>query len=117
MRKNNQPTAPAVMRSAKMFTDEELAKFEKDLEPFKVTRTITNGKSVTFYDYKKFHQFHGSLNEEGAIIMQHDGFDYVTPTLYEKIENKIRQFSNYIMRREFSKRKKLDELEEMAKSV
>lgn len=109
---NNAP-APKLI----IFTDEELAKFEKELEKFKVTHMLTNGKSVTFFDYKKFHQSHGSLNEEGAIIMQHDGFDYVTPTFYEKIENKIRQFSSYTMRREFAKIKQMDELEEIAKSV
>lgn len=102
----------------RIFTDSELQKFHEDIQKYRVTNKLTNNEEVFFVDFTLVHKGYRTMNKDGAVYIQEDGFgSYVYPTRYERLENKIRQYINFRGRKEFFDKNKLEGLDKLAEEM
>ncbi len=102
----------------KIYSELELQLFDKEMETLKYQKTLSSGEVVTLIDFQKYHQSKGSVTAAGAVLVFDDGFGEIkTPILYEVIEEKIRQWKNWKSRKEFGKKKRLEDLVSLSESM
>lgn len=83
-----------------IYSPEELRVLEKELEDYKITKTITEkGKDVeiTFYDETKWMQDNGGLGKNGGVILGNS-----LPIKYEILKNKLSQLYKKQSKREYA---------------
>jgi len=89
----------------RIFTDDELEKFHKDLGMFRVTETLPSGQTLTSIDTVRYHIHRGTMSDRNTVVVEIDDFgDVIIPTRYEKLENKFRQYKSWLVRREFKEK-------------
>jgi hypothetical protein len=108
-------------RSTRQWSDYDLAEFHQGMEKYKKPYVLRNGETVMIYDEIKFLQDHGALGEEGDVIVKnrvyidHQLTDASVP--YVDLDDKIRQWKDWLGRKEFGEKKKLEDLEKIAEGM
>lgn len=110
------------------YSNEELREFEKEMESYKITKTLDCGDEVIFYDEDKYLKDNGALNENGDVMvtgwheeenMKNDYYypvcDY--PPKLELITNKLEQLYKLQGRTEYAKKMELDGLKELSEKM
>lgn len=93
----------------------ELFAFEKELEEFRVRKTLSTGKEVSFIDFDTYLKKQGALNQNGAIIIPESTVVRVNGVIKEFLEtpryhvlmDKIEQFQKWKAGRDFAKKQQL----------
>lgn len=114
--KKSQSESP---KDVRIFTEEELQKFHDELHVgFMKTDILSDGTDASYVDTIKYHKSKGTLNDDGAVTIQVDGFgDMMFPTRYERLEEKFRQYKEWLGRKEYGNKMRLQELDDMAKQI
>lgn len=85
-----------------IYSTEEIRETEKELENYRVTKTITEkgvDVKISFYDETKWMQDNGVLGKYGGIIMGDS-----LPNQYEILRNKLTQVYKYQHKREYAQK-------------
>lgn len=102
----------------RIFTEQELQKFHEELKAFRFPVKLRSGDIVHPIDYVAYHKSKKTLNEMGEVIIFVDTFgEMILPPRYEKLENKIRQYNDWCVRKEYGKKIETSELDKLAESM
>ncbi len=102
----------------RVFTDAELEKFHRELQDFKVTVIIKGNEEVSYIYSHAYHIFRKTMSDQNTIIIDTDTFgDVITPTRYERLENKFKQYKSWLMKKEYIRKIEQKELEKIAESI
>lgn len=110
---------PKQKKEIRIYSDPELKEFDTELnQNFRVSHTLRNGEVVSIIDTIKYHKSQNSMNPDGAIYINKDPFGEIQyPIKYETIEEKLRQWGSWKSRQEYGQKKRLEGLDELAKSM
>lgn len=98
----------------KVYSDEELAAFTLELEPYYETKEVAypEKREIRVINWARFFFDRGAMNNAGAVIQEPDGsFKYRT------LSEKINQWTRYQGHKQFGEKKRLEGLDELAKSM
>lgn len=102
----------------RLFSISELEKFHQDIQIFRVEKKLDNDKDISFIDFKELHKVKKTVNKIGGIYLEDDGFGgYITPTRYERLENKIAQYINWRGKKDYIENKELEGLDKLSNKV
>lgn len=122
----NKPQTPATFPEyfekldEKKYTDAELRAFGQELEPYRISKTLSTGEQVSYVSITDYLKAQKAISPEGAIYIK--AIDYTTAdgkenwkydshsNKYRVIMNKYRQWLDYIGRVEYAKKKEIEEL-------
>lgn len=114
MKQNNDEEKKIVIPK-KSYSEQELFNFNLELSKYLEMKTLRDGTVLKIYDYLQYHKDQGSLGQYGGVILHKDAFgDYIRPSKYEEIEEKINQWSLWKFRNETSSRRRLEGLQQLA---
>lgn len=98
----------------KVYSDEELAAFTLELEPYYETKEVAypEKRELRVINWTRFFFDRGAMNNTGAVIMGPDGsFKYRT------LSEKIHQWTVYQGRKQFGEKKRLEGLDQLVKGM
>jgi hypothetical protein len=94
----------------KTYTKEELRAFHKELEVYRITKTVA-GQKCSYIDFDKY------LIAKGALVRQSGGYGpaILEPkiALYEELTDKWDQLRDMLNKKAFAEAKRLEELAAM----
>jgi uncharacterized protein YccT (UPF0319 family) len=99
-------------------TISQLYEFEKELEEFRVNKTLSNGKKVSYIDFDLYLIKENAINKKGAIIIPEsitirDGGSisgFTETPRYMVLSDKIKQFQSWKAKKEYAEKQKLKQL-------
>lgn len=95
--------------NTKTFTKQELYAFQAELEPYRVTRKLSSGE-ISYIDFDTY-----LVDRRACVRRQGDCSPAICNIpLYEELVGKFAQMRSMLSRREYAKRKELEELEAMS---
>lgn len=103
------------MISEKILTPAELKTFEAELEKYRIRKTLSSGKEVTYIDFDEFLKKEKAITDKGAIIIPEDYVvrekvhitNFVQTPKYFLLKDKISQFQEWKSKREYAEKMKL----------
>ena len=93
------------------YTNSELKEMEKELQNYKITKTLSNGEEVTFYDEQKFFINKRVLSKNGAIMMV-GSEKYPVP--YALLKDKLDKLYGLERKRQYARKKELEERQKLS---
>lgn len=105
----------------RIYTDDELKAFDVELETkYRYTVTLSDGKTCNLLDFKRLHRDYGTTVANtppyaDSVVMALDGVgEPITPTRYERLEEKIAQWGKWRGRMEYGKKMAAKQFDKMA---
>lgn len=101
----------------RIFNDAELSKFHDELQSFKGSYTLRNGDTVKYIDFDAYHKSKNTLSADGGVTVQFDFEEIISPTRYERLEEKIRQYKLWLGRKEYGRKMEAKALDAIAEEM
>ena len=80
------------------YTNQELREFEKELEVYKITKTLENGIVISIYDELRWYKDNGGLGINGGVILGD------SPVKFEVLRHKLWSLYKAQGRREYAQK-------------
>lgn len=102
----------------RFYSEVELKALDNELETYRETIILSNGEAGSVVNLKRYHVAQRSMTSDGAVVIEKDTFgDIITPIKYAVIEDKLEQWGKWKRKRDFGEKKRLEKLDEVAKSM
>lgn len=111
-------------KSDRLYTGSELQAFHDEiLAKYRVERTLSTGEKITVTDYKQMHRDYKTVEisydpkyEDKVLVYTVDG-EFISPTPFEILEDKIKQYQTWRRGKEFGEKMKMADLNKVAETM
>lgn len=117
MKKKFKESEERIEHNFQVFDDNELSRFNEDLQRFRVDKVLTSGERVSYIKYEDWLIEEKATNKDGAVIVEPRENGYQWPSRYIICMDKIRQWYCWQERKSYGEQKRLEHLDELAKGM